>query len=314
MTLVDNGVSVIIPLYNKENTVCRAIASVMSQTVPAREVIVIDDGSTDSSRSLVEKEFGESVTLINQVNMGVSVARNVGVQRAQADFVAFLDADDTWEPCFIERFSRAAAREQIALWSCRYHLRKPLGNVLAECTEIRWPVGSISREQYYSLSLKSPLITSSSVVVKKASLQEAGGFPEGVGVGEDLVTWARLMDKNYLYLEDMPLANYFFDTNSSLHVASLKKNAPEELLGFFEARYCESSLEEKIYYLVLLCRSFSALAIGRKKLAILKKILRIGGCLLFSFPQSVQKKFIVMRIIAHAILVSLLRPLRFFKH
>jgi hypothetical protein len=89
--------SVVIAAYNAEATLGRAIQSVLDQTWPAHELIVVDDGSTDGTAA-VARSFGERITCIQQPNAGVSAARNAGVARASGDWLAFLDADDWYYP------------------------------------------------------------------------------------------------------------------------------------------------------------------------------------------------------------------------
>ena len=92
-----NNFSVIIPLYNKRDYIVRAIESVLSQTYVRFEVIVVDDGSTDDGLWQVENLANSRLKIVRQRNMGVSSARNIGVENSEYDFVVFLDADDVWE-------------------------------------------------------------------------------------------------------------------------------------------------------------------------------------------------------------------------
>jgi glycosyltransferase involved in cell wall biosynthesis len=94
-------VSCVIPVFNGERYLAAAIGSALAQTHRAVEIIVVDDGSTDATRSVAET-FGASITYVHQNNAGPSSARNRGIQRASGDFVAFLDADDLWRPDKIE--------------------------------------------------------------------------------------------------------------------------------------------------------------------------------------------------------------------
>lgn len=93
-------VSVIIPTFNRAYCLCRAIDSALNQTHPALEVVVIDDGSTDGTKELVQGAYGNDARLkyARQDNRGVSAARNHGLRLAQGDYVAFLDSDDAWKP------------------------------------------------------------------------------------------------------------------------------------------------------------------------------------------------------------------------
>lgn len=94
-------VSVVIPLYNKEKYIERALSSVLSQTYPPSEIIVVDDGSTDEGPERVLKFNDSRITLIRQENKGPGAARNAGLALARGKYIAFLDADDEWLPNFL---------------------------------------------------------------------------------------------------------------------------------------------------------------------------------------------------------------------
>ncbi|BCX12974.1 MAG: hypothetical protein KatS3mg067_1912 [Thermosynechococcus sp.] len=99
-------ISVVIPLYNKGPHIAKTLDSVLAQTVPPAEIIVVDDGSTDDGPEVVRRYLDRGVRLIQQANDGVSVARNRGVEEAACEHVAFLDADDWWMPNHIETLAR----------------------------------------------------------------------------------------------------------------------------------------------------------------------------------------------------------------
>jgi glycosyltransferase involved in cell wall biosynthesis len=96
-------VSVVIAAFNAERFLAEAISSVLNQTHRELEVIVVDDGSTDSTASVVERSLDPRVRLLRQPNKGVSMARNAGIEAARGEYVAFLDADDVWLPSKVER-------------------------------------------------------------------------------------------------------------------------------------------------------------------------------------------------------------------
>lgn len=98
----DRRVSVIIPAYNAEHFLREAIDSALSQTLPAYEILVINDGSTDRTRAVAES-YGDRITYIEQQNQGQGAARNAGLAKASGRFIAFLDADDFWQPEFLEK-------------------------------------------------------------------------------------------------------------------------------------------------------------------------------------------------------------------
>ena len=98
------SISVVIPLYNKENHIINTINSVLNQSYKNFELIVVNDGSTDNSLEIANKCLTnfENKKIINQKNRGLSGARNTGVYKSEGELVAFLDADDTWHPDFLK--------------------------------------------------------------------------------------------------------------------------------------------------------------------------------------------------------------------
>src|SRR3569833_81721 len=95
-------VSVVIPAWNAQACLSRAIRSVLAQTLPPFEILVVDDGSTDATPSLV-RQFGSPVRLIHQGHAGAAAARNTGIAAASGEYIAFLDADDEWLPRKLQR-------------------------------------------------------------------------------------------------------------------------------------------------------------------------------------------------------------------
>lgn len=101
-------VSAIIPTYNRRSYITRAIDSVLAQTVPVDEILVVDDGSTDATAEFLDEKYGARLRVIRQSNSGVSGARKRGIQEAKGDWIAFLDSDDEWMPGRNERLLAAA--------------------------------------------------------------------------------------------------------------------------------------------------------------------------------------------------------------
>ena len=125
--------SVIIPLYNKVLYVEKAVRSVWAQTYRDFELIIVDDGSTDGSLSVVESLCSElsqtdlkaKFNIVSQKNSGVSTARNNGVKSARYPYLCFLDADDWWEPTFLEKMSRFIGEfPQASIYGIGYYIVK----------------------------------------------------------------------------------------------------------------------------------------------------------------------------------------------
>ncbi len=100
------SIAAVIPAHNRELLIERAIASVLAQERPADEIVVVDDGSSDRTATVVEG-YGDHVKLIRQPQSGVSVARNTGVEQSSCDFIAFLDSDDIWNASHLRRMDDA---------------------------------------------------------------------------------------------------------------------------------------------------------------------------------------------------------------
>ncbi|MDA8796844.1 glycosyltransferase family 2 protein [Luminiphilus sp.] len=314
MARIDASLSVVIPLFNKRSTIIRAINSVMAQLVAPDAIIVIDDGSCDGGAELVRNTFDNEISLIQQQNSGVSVARNAGLKLARTEFVAFLDADDFWEPNFVKNFRDSLLSCSFGIWACRYYFEGVSGRRLAFSSNGPWPKGVLCKTDYFKYSLKSPIVTSSSVVVRRTALAKIGGFPVGVTVGEDLITWARLLDDEVLYISSDPSAVYCFDPKRNEHISSMKVSPPEELLQFFQARSKSGSYEQRIYYLVLLSRALSALQFGAKSASVFLRLVRISCSVLISREVPIKGKGLALIITARAgvsIMQSIIRSMKF---
>jgi glycosyltransferase involved in cell wall biosynthesis len=190
-------ISIVIPLYNKEHEVERAINSVLSQTFSNFEIIVVNDGSTDKGPDLVRVIKDRRIKLIDQYNSGVSVARNRGIAESSAELIAFLDADDEWRPNFLEtimylkeKYPSCCAYATGYLYFDGSSYQAPLLKGLPE----NFKEGILFN--YFEIAYRSdPPLCSSSVAVKRNAINNIGGFPLNIKAGEDLLTWARLASR-----------------------------------------------------------------------------------------------------------------------
>ena len=185
--------SVIIPLYNKAPYVRKALESVLAQTYTNFELIVVDDGSTDGSAEIAEGFLLASrlsplaFRLIRQANAGVSAARNNGVAQAQGDYLAFLDADDWWEPTYLAQMAQLIADyPEAGLYGMNYIYYKPGKTRVA----LKCKTGYINYPKEYYEGSAMMIFTSSSSMPKKV-FDEMGGFPVGIKLGEDFLLWAK---------------------------------------------------------------------------------------------------------------------------
>jgi glycosyltransferase involved in cell wall biosynthesis len=193
------AISIVMPLYNKEADVMRAINSALKQTVSDFELLVINDGSTDKGPELARSVADVRIRIINQVNKGVSVARNSGIGEASSDLIAFLDADDEWEPDYLETILGLRARfPDCDVFATSYYLARSGGEKRkAVLRGVRADDNEFRIENYFEIAAQSdPPLWTSAVAVSKKALLSVGGFPPGVTAGEDLLTWTRLALRN----------------------------------------------------------------------------------------------------------------------
>ena len=208
--------SVIIPLYNKAPYVRKALESVCAQTYRDYELIVINDGSTDNS-AIVADEYlkatdGIDYQIINQPNAGVSAARNNGVAQAHGDYIAFLDADDWWEPTYLERMAQLIEDYPDAgLYACNYVYYKPGKTHVA----LNIPTGYINYPKAYYESDAMPVWTGAAMIPRQV-YDEMGGFPIGIKLGEDFLLWSKIALKYLVAFLNEPLAWYNNDVPATL--------------------------------------------------------------------------------------------------
>ena len=183
--------SIIIPLYNKAPYIRKALESVLAQTYADYELIIIDDGSTDGSAEIAEAILQDPASsphrLIRQANSGVSAARNNGVTQSHGDYIAFLDADDWWEPTYLECMAQLIEDYPDAgLYACNYVYYKPGKTHVA----LNIPTGYINYPKAYYEGGAMPVWTGAAIM-PRAVFDEIGGFPVGIKLGEDFLLWAK---------------------------------------------------------------------------------------------------------------------------
>ena len=228
--------SVIIPLYNKAPYVRKALESVFAQTYTDYELIVVDDGSTDESANIAEATLRECKVygvkckgrIIRQANAGVSAARNNGVAASQGDYIAFLDADDWWEPTYLERMAQLIIDYPDAgLYACNYVYYKP-GKTHVAINNIK--TGYFNYPKAYFEGGVMP-ITSISVAFPRKVYDEMGGFPLGIKLGEDFLLWSKIALQYPVAFFNEPLAWYNNDVPATLR-ATRNLHAPKHHMLF----------------------------------------------------------------------------------
>lgn len=186
-------IDVVIPLFNKKDSIHRCLSSVINQREAVTKIVVVNDGSSDGSEVEAKKileNASQDFEILSKENGGVSYARNLGVKACSSEYVAFLDADDEWDKDFIKAQKCLIAEyNEASLFAC--------GQKICEGEESYYTMPlSISRNlkkgyvsDFFSLSQSGRVVHSSAAVVRKSTFEELGGFPCGVKVGEDLFLW-----------------------------------------------------------------------------------------------------------------------------
>lgn len=194
-------ISVIIPAYNSAHLIETALASVLAQTHRDVEIVVVDDGSTDNTRAVIESFHG-SCLYLHQRHAGPSVARNFGIRHSSGELIAFLDADDAWRP---DKLAIQAARfeqqPEIGLLESGYYLCN------AALKPLRYHPPARLRGRAYEAMLKAyNAPNNSTVVVKRELIEQAGGFDPTFSVLEDYELWLRIAEIATFEYSDEALA------------------------------------------------------------------------------------------------------------
>jgi teichuronic acid biosynthesis glycosyltransferase TuaG len=190
------SVSVIIPAYQAEQTIVRALESITAQSVLPKEVIVIDDGSGDNTIEAAEnmrrKMRDINLMVLRQDHKGAGAARNKGLHAATTDYVAFLDADDEWLPEKLARSLEEIRRTNSMLVSHNYLLHEPSGREIAveKCDKNFQAPGDPFVNLY-----KKGYIATSAVVAKREAVIAVGGFDESLLTAQDFALWLELLKK-----------------------------------------------------------------------------------------------------------------------
>jgi glycosyltransferase involved in cell wall biosynthesis len=218
-------VSVVIPTYNSGRLITQALDSVLAQTLPVDEIIVVDDGSTDDSPRYLQP-YLDRILYLTQRNQGVSSARNRGIRESKCDFVAFLDADDTWHPMKLELQIEA--------------MRKyPLVGLLGTST-FAWPTSRLPAIDRLSTELMVPIrweqfvlktiLYPSSVVARRSVILQTDGFDVDLRCSEDRDLWLRIAEVSQVATLNLPLTGYRFVLGSlSQQIVALKEGGKKVL-------------------------------------------------------------------------------------
>ena len=257
-------ISVVIPLYNKENTICKCLDSILSQKYENLEIIVINDGSTDNSLLMIEKYENHYIRVFSQKNAGVSAARNFGVKKALNEWIVFLDADDELLPNSLTTFDNLISKTQqrYNVYACNFLINK---NGITQ-TAAKFDVGVVNDNFKDFFKNKLPLRCGSYVIHKSVLLQH----PHNVNLKryEDLAVLLDIIRCEQIYKSPACVMVYHADDASASnkrglieedflgHLCFRKKSFWERaiLYGLFEQAVILYPQAKKIYSHQLKCQ------------------------------------------------------------
>ena len=211
-------VSIIVPAYNAEGTIRRAIDSVLAQTYGPIEILVVDDGSKDATEAVC-RTYGDQIRFVRQNNRGAGAARNTGIKQATGGFIGFLDADDWYLPEKIEQdmkmfavYPAAGAVTSAFIQRTAFGdtVTPPAGRVFGEAAE----VGVVD---YFLLeSQDNWIVTTNTILIRREALDAVGLFNVDLVYGEDIDLWCRIAGRFDMVYQDKALTVYDRTNEASL--------------------------------------------------------------------------------------------------
>lgn len=224
----NNGVTVVIPAYNYARFLPDALASALAQNYSPLEIIVVDDGSTDETPSLLASYTDPRLRVIRKVNEGLSAARNTGIREAIHPFIAFLDADDRWADGFLctvmERFRELP--EEFAIVATGSQRMTGNGQLVEKPRSIISPPTVLTARHLILLNRMFP----SAVVVRKSAFTQCGYFDQTLRSSEDRDMWIRITTQfRATHIDETLVHIRRHGENMSRHSARMRKNTATTL-------------------------------------------------------------------------------------
>lgn len=190
-------VSIIVPTYNREKQILRAVESILNQSYQDFELIIVDDGSKDNTEAVIQEIDDTRIRYIKlSENQGVAHARNIGIQEAKYEYIAFLDSDDEWLPEKLELQMRkmCASSKKTGLVFCRMSGKNRNSEDRFVCPPENYKKEILEGSIFYPLLMQN-VIGTPAMLVRKKCLEEVGGFKEALQCLEDWELILRIADK-----------------------------------------------------------------------------------------------------------------------
>lgn len=237
--------TIILPLYNKDVFVKKTIESILKQTYTSFELLIINDGSTDDSEKIVLEFDDNRIKYFKQKNQGVSIARNFGIEKSSADFIAFIDADDLWLDNHLETLKNLIELYPNAgIYASRYQLVYKNNTVsIPSFNGIADNYKGIVSDYFYSSYRYSPVHTSSISIPKKI-FNSVGNFKSYISSGQDIDMWLRIALKYPIVIGNQITASYLVYIEESLSKTNILKKKIIKFDDFLEFEKTNKSLKK----------------------------------------------------------------------
>ena len=230
--------SVVIPLYNKENFIENTIQSLLNQTFSDFEVLVVNDCSTDTSEQLVARFDDPRINIIqHSVNKGLSASRNTGIKSANANYIAFLDADDLWKPSFLEKIDVLINQyPEASLFATKYEVLHKKNRIVTHDFKLKNFTKHGIIKNFFESNLNQSIYYPSCLCVKKMVFEDVGYYNEEVNYSEDVDFNLRAHATYKLAYWDEAAVTYLLDSENQITHNGLKgKTIPD--YDFYEAQF-----------------------------------------------------------------------------
>lgn len=234
-----NAITVVIPLYNKEQEIEQTLRSVLQQSLLPHEILVVDDGSTDHSAERVLALGHPLIRLIRQENRGVSAARNRGIREAATPWVALLDGDDQWESDYLKTIGSLMERwPDCGAYATAFWIANDQTLTPANTPQTEGPIN------LFAEAIRRYVLIPSTTTLNRSLVLSLGGFPEGMRMGEDQYLWTLLARKSSVCFS--PERQAVYSRSASNRSATLWQ--PEQCATSLEALYDPTASAESNEY------------------------------------------------------------------
>ena len=325
-----HNISIIVPIYNSEKTICRCISSILSQQNIDVEIIIVNDGSTDSSIDCVKKSFKEDlntkIIIIETNHIGVSNARNIGLSCAKGNYVFFVDADDTIEPnCCETAYSSAIKYDaDCVFFGANLYSENPIPQWIVDCTNTKHAIfPKFSSKVLFGISGTKPFVWNQ-IIKRSVLIKHNIHFDTNLILGEDqcfqftYLPYADnivlLSDKLYNHYIYPTSATFLYDTNMeekiNLHldvVSSILYNARKHSFAF-QLKVCQWAIE----FIYPDAISITNIKVNEKASKVFSKY----QFFIYTLPKHLQQKFCeigIIKQINNSIFYKIIRKL-FYKY